>query len=86
MVYSLSRLRRQPQKEDDLKNDDDLKNKDNLTTEDIFRFATFLEMIKISNNIKYQKNQYLVSDIQCQTVNIIPFEIGGMFGLRIRAI
>ena len=33
-VYSLSRLRRRPQNEDDLKKEDDLRNEDNLNNED----------------------------------------------------
>ena len=34
MVYSLDRLRRQPQIKDDLKNDDDIKNEDDFKNED----------------------------------------------------
>ena len=37
LVYSLNRLRRRPQIQDDLKNDDDLKNEDNLKTKDDFK-------------------------------------------------
>ena len=34
MIYSLSRFRRQPQNEYELKNEDDLKNEDNLKNKD----------------------------------------------------
>ena len=34
LVYSLNRLRRQPQIKDNIKNDDDLKNEDDLKSED----------------------------------------------------
>ena len=43
MVYSLNRLRRRPQIEDNLKNKDDLKNEDNLKNEDDIKNEDDLE-------------------------------------------
>ena len=52
MVYSLSRLRRRPQNEDDLKNEDNLKNGDYLKNEDNLKFGDYL---KNEDNLKNEK-------------------------------
>ena len=44
LIYSLSRLRRRPRIEDNLKNEDDLKNDDNLRNEDDLKIKTASKM------------------------------------------
>ena len=51
LIYSLSRLRRRPQNEDDLKNEDNLKNEDDLKNKDD---------LKNEANLKYDDNLKMI--------------------------